>query len=195
MILAHDILHELIHAKSRHYARKNKSLQFDYKAGFRLTDLERYDSEYFKNFEEGITEELVKKYFYEMVIKEEIFEKELASTRSFKDRQGAPCQEDLYLALGEDYFLNDDERRSFARFCYQKQRENLHILITKIYLKNQNRFGKREEVFDIFAGCKLRSDLIKPGLLIDRTFGKGTFRTLGEVDSDLTLQRKFIYSL
>jgi hypothetical protein len=41
----------------------------------------------------------------------------------------------------------------------------------------------------------MTGDILPVGRLIDRTFGRGTLRQIGELDSDIDKQEKFVKSL
>lgn len=68
---------------------------------------------------------------------------------------------------------------------YQKQREILNILIDKLYENNKDTFRDREEVFDLIAESSFTGNLVGEkswARLIDKTFGKDTFKELVDTD-------------
>ena len=48
----------------------------------------------------------------------------------------------------------------------------------------------KEEVFDLFASAALTGNLLTIGKLIDKTFGLGTFRKIGEMGNDQAVQKE-----
>lgn len=69
-----------------------------------------------------------------------------------------------------------------AGFVYPKERLQFDELIDKIYEKNREDedFKDREEVFNLFARATMSGRLLTLVRLIEKTFGKGAFRKLGE---------------
>lgn len=63
---------------------------------------------------------------------------------------------------------------------YKQEREKLNKLIDELYEGNRDRFNNREEVFDVFARAVMTGRLSPVARLIEKTFGKGSFRELGE---------------
>lgn len=53
-------------------------------------------------------------------------------------------------------------------------------LVDVLWEGNKNRFKTREEVEDLFIEAQFTGNLLKIGRLVEKTFGKGSFRKLGE---------------
>ena len=76
----------------------------------------------------------------------------------------------MWVARAEDY-------------PYAKERENLWKTIGGIYKDNPGQFKSEEEIFRIFAEAYFTgsiSKIIKLSKLIEKMWGKGSFRKLGE---------------
>lgn len=93
----------------------------------------------------------------------------------------------------------DDLRRSIANFSeesienqtkkgfkfalrgysYDEEREDLNDLIDELYEKNKSQFESEEDVFAVFAKAVLTGRLLPAARLIEQSFGKGSFKTLG----------------
>lgn len=58
--------------------------------------------------------------------------------------------------------------------------KGLKIIMQAIFNKNQDQFKDKREVADLFIDAQINGNLLKIGKLIDKTFGKGTFRDIGE---------------
>ena len=71
---------------------------------------------------------------------------------------------------------------------YVRPRAALNKLIDALYKYNRSDFKSREEVFDLFARAALTGALIPLGRVIEKTFGPGTFRELGECDTEEKLE-------
>jgi hypothetical protein len=68
-------------------------------------------------------------------------------------------------------------------------------LIDKILERNSEKFQDREEIFEIFAKGMMTGNILPVGRLIERTFGNGTLRRIGELDQDIQAQKEFVNSL
>jgi hypothetical protein len=71
----------------------------------------------------------------------------------------------------------------------------LNTLIDKLFDRNKDKFFDREEVFDVFARAAMTGRMVPLGRLVDTTFGAGTFRLIGESDSDIQKQIALVDSL
>lgn len=63
---------------------------------------------------------------------------------------------------------------------YPHARSRLSKIIDKVYEKNQADFKNKEAVFNLFARGAMSGRLLPLARLIEKTFGKGAFRELGE---------------
>ncbi len=69
---------------------------------------------------------------------------------------------------------------SLGTHPYGNERGLLNKLIDDIFLKNQSDFSSREEVFSLFATASMSGNLLPVARLVEKTFGKGSFRVIGE---------------
>jgi len=56
----------------------------------------------------------------------------------------------------------------------------LHSLVDQLYERNQGQFKNKEEIFELFVEATITGNVLSIGRLIETTFGKGSFRRLGE---------------
>ncbi|MCK5080970.1 MAG: hypothetical protein KAQ63_02300 [Candidatus Moranbacteria bacterium] len=108
-------------------------------------------------------------------------------------------KEEMAKAVGldeaEEYFPDFGKEFKGEFFSYKKERQMLDKLIEKILEKNLNKFKDSEEVFEIFAKGMMTGNILPIGKLIERSFGSGTFRKIGELDEDAEAQYDFVNSL
>lgn len=69
-------------------------------------------------------------------------------------------------------------------YPYHDERQQFNALVDKLYDKNKDDFESREQVFDLFADATLTGRLLPVARLIEKTFGKGSFRVIGERSAD-----------
>ena len=80
-------------------------------------------------------------------------------------------------------------------FVYQTERKALNAILDKLYERNKNVFSDRENIFDLFAGGMLSGKILPLARLIEKTFGTGTLRKLGEVGDDAGKLQALVESL
>lgn len=68
-------------------------------------------------------------------------------------------------------------------------------MIDKILERNSEKFQDREEIFEVFAKGMMTGNILPVGRLIEKTFGNGTLRRIGELDQDIKAQEDFVSSL
>ncbi|NTV44707.1 MAG: hypothetical protein HGA67_03355 [Candidatus Yonathbacteria bacterium] len=65
--------------------------------------------------------------------------------------------------------------------AYPEDRMQFNMLIDELYERNKTEFQSREDVFNLFARATLTGRILPTARIIEKTFGKGTFRTIGEM--------------
>lgn len=88
--------------------------------------------------------------------------------------QSDPPAEQLRRAFNDCKF-----RGAFIR-SYANEVQNLRDLVDQIYENNRDGFKDREEVFNLFVAAILTGNVLSIGRVIEKTFGKGSFRRLGK---------------
>ncbi|NTV22482.1 MAG: hypothetical protein HGB03_02870 [Candidatus Yonathbacteria bacterium] len=76
--------------------------------------------------------------------------------------------------------INEDGERKWRSYAYHEERKKFAELIDELYKKNMSDFESREDVFNLFAQATLTGRVLPVARLIEKTFGKGAFRKLGE---------------
>ena len=179
MVFSRSLTHELLHFKSYNALQKRIGEEkFSiYRMGL-ITESRKDETFYFDKLTEAVTEELAKKYISE-IWTDPVFEDELKETKRLKEKYPEYDDEDMYW-LGEFEGENGEKIIKHETFAYKEERKDLLLGIEKLFKENSNRFQSKEEVWDIFFKAMLDGKLISLGKLIDKTFGKGSFRKMGE---------------
>ena len=105
--------------------------------------------------------------------------------------------QDIILWQTTPFYLPDGRikyKSEFDSFDLPKEREILNNLIEKLYFKNKDKFKNEEEVFDLFAKSVFTGKL-SWGRLVNKTFGKGTFKKLTELDENVEKLEEFVNDL
>lgn len=69
-------------------------------------------------------------------------------------------------------------------YPYHEERQQFNSLVDELYEKNKGDFEFREDVFKLFAEATMTGRLLTTARLIEKTFGKGSFRVIGERSAD-----------
>jgi len=213
------VFHEMLHFKSYNAAQittgENPELD-EYRLGLTVRTRDGKKM-YFVNFNEAVTEEMTKR-FARKLLRNPLFADEIKQTRDVMAQHPQAITDSGKSLFDEDTFYaeiqgskswRESVDRLFGRrilgsgvtkisiegFTYQPERKILNILIDKIFERNSDKFQDREEVFEVFAKGMMTGNILPVGRLIERTFGNGTLRKIGELDSDMRAQEEFVNSL
>jgi hypothetical protein len=160
----------------------------------------------FGNLNEAITEAMTKKYGTKLLTNP-IFEEEQIKTKALKARyRNDPVFDDVYFMEKADYhpilnfirrlFKKPEQKDTYYEsFVYKKERQTLDTLIQKLLAKNPEKFKDEEEIMEMFERAMMTGHIHAIGQLIDKTFGKGTFRRVGELGEDTKGLAEFVNTL
>ncbi len=194
LYFAHILVHEMLHFNA-YQADITIKEEFDkddpshlhvsvrnIRSGFHVQRPDR--SVIFGNIDEAIIEELAirfdEKYFSELpFLKVEYKGREGA--RDYLKKNGDTREVGLIIGQGsEKVGYNTIDVYRPTNFSYPKERKQLNELIDELFEKNRDQFQNREEVFMLFARGTMAGELKPIAQLIDKTFGRGSFKKLGE---------------
>ena len=183
---AAHLIHELIHLKSYGALMISEPDRdvIPYRVGLHMA--ERHEkATYFKPLNEAITEELTKHIF--LNAEEPKLQHILQTTREFAAKNPDAINELGGPLFDEDTYdleiVGKEERQTKVevnKFSYAAERRYLWQLVDKLYSQNTESFPDREAVFTLFARAAINGNILPLGRLIEKTFGKGTFRKLAE---------------
>ena len=181
-----SINHEMSHAKSYNlfqslYEKSGREIQI-YRSGVCFVSRDgKYI--YLENLNEAITETIAKE-ITENFYKKTGLDKKLDALVS--------TYNNLY-AGGSNPLLNRFEVLTFLRdkdtpvplpveFSYNIHREFLQTLQDDILIKNKESFSNLEEVKELFLEAYFTGEFRKLYKIIDKTYGKGTFKNITRID-------------
>lgn len=185
----HDLVHEILHAQSfqsvesRADSERNMT-PVERRIGLQITPSDRKNDEnnreYFGTFDEAIIEELTKQF-----CKKHFSQMQFTRTDQ-KLSQGRIEEQKL---KGEEIMefysrKRDDEQweAGIVEFVYQKERRRLSVLIDTIFQKaSSGEYDSRADVFKLFVQAEMSGQLLPLARVIERTFGKGSFKYLAEI--------------
>lgn len=147
---------------------------------------------YFPDFNEAVTEQLTQRfaneYFPEIpLLREELVRyafREMEEVEKLRERfhevveSSAEGLKDRYQLLLEKPATHHSQTHRYT--SYEVERAHLNDVIDDLYEKNRDDFGSREDVFQLFAKAALGGRLLPLARLLEKTYGRGSFRKLGE---------------
>lgn len=148
-----------------------------------LVVLDENGKRYFHNLNEGLTEELTKrfdrKYFDKMpslsdAVKER--EKFIAPKRS----KNPSSNTDEIQSVRTIQEPDGEWETIIEEYVYPSEREELLSLVNTIYEKNKAEFTSPEDVFQLFVKAAFTGRILDIARLVESTFGKGAFTQLAE---------------
>lgn len=156
------LFHELLHAKSftamqitTGSTKEERKIE-PYRSGFSVTSRDGRKT-YFDGVNEAIVGFLTKRFFEEYIMKSELFKDEVQKMK------------------GENVSIDTSR---------EKEMQAGLEFINKIYELNKDKYSLKE-IMNIFIDAGISGNLLKVARLVERTFGKGSFRKLGEEKSKI----------
>lgn len=152
------IFHELVHASSYRalqliLGKQSSSANLvAYRSGFSVTSRDGSIS-YFKDIEEAVIGILTERFYLNVVFTHPLF----ATERQQMMREG----------------LRPDTSR-------EEEAAKLRSLAKDLYSKNRALFSGEDDVIDLFISGNVTGNLMPAARLVEQSYGKGSFRTLGE---------------
>lgn len=175
------IVHELIHFNSFQSVELKKVEKPEFKLrrmGFEIHT--KNVNVFFKDINEAVTVELEKRFDNQHFESIDAISND-AETRNRIKWYAKGKGDDIALAITKQ--LESGEWQTIIEnYTYPKERKKLNKIIEEIYEANKEEegFNSPEDVFDIFAQAVMTGRLLKIADLCERTYGKGSFRALGE---------------
>ncbi len=82
-----------------------------------------------------------------------------------------------------EYVDENNETKTSARVAYPGEHEKTMKMFYHIYEKNRETFSSSEDVFQMFAEAYFSGKLLPIARIMEKTYGKGGFRGIGEESS------------
>lgn len=161
--------------KSKSGEEKNHTLVYR-RSGFSIRTKDGI--QYFKDFNEAIITELGimfdEKYLSRIPELEEDLEERAFFRKEIKTEVGHVGVKEF--PEGKD----GNKKYTIGPHAFQREREKLNQLIDDLYEKNKDRYSSREEIFAEFVKATMTGRLLSIFRLIEKTYGKGSFRRFAE---------------
>ena len=184
---AQGIVHEVLHFNSFNSLDPDKTGKFTTRvrrSGFGVKDRDNAVV-YFEDINEEVIEELTKRFDKEHfdsipVLADEVEERrKLVAVFLRNNPTDKELADDIAFAKVREP-ESEGGKPTIEGGTYHGRESVLSGLINDIYKKNKGTFASTEDVFSIFAEATMSGRLLKVAKIIEETYGKGSFRRLGE---------------
>ncbi len=196
LLMIQTLVHEMLHMESFNSFQKTSAedaeiglIKDDEKAGLaprrsgfsiRAMDEKKL---FFNEINEAIITELMIRfehaYFSEWPeLAKEIKESDEAILH-LSNRDNIPIEE-LKKEIGTVRKNADSLSSDLISYGYRGARKQLWSLVDDLFEKNRSEFKSKEEIFDLFVSATMNGGLLPVARLIEKTYGKGSFREMGE---------------
>lgn len=202
-------LHELTHGSAYNSLQADQHPEIDtgvmidgYRTGFMIInrpsrgDRPQERHEYFRFLNESLTEEIAIR--MEKEINDPLFDQDRKSVEDFHEeaRRGElgnyPCE---WVNEVKIYEKLEDGGSKMHMNGYFEHRIAYGHLFKKLSDANPQDYPSEKDVWDAFIDAVMTGNILTVARAIEQTFGKGTFRILGEKDKNLDELKAYIESL
>lgn len=195
------LIHEMIHANAFGSSQKvkkggveltkgDKSIRLDMRRGGFEINSDKTGKMFFHDLNEVITTELTMRfdhnYFSQFEDLKQEYEERKEAIEAVAKRSGKGEQDLEWLIANLEHREARNGHEVILRtYSYHDEREKLNQLVNDLYERNRSEFQSSEDVFTLFAKAALNGRLLPIARLIEKTYGKGSFRGLGEKTAQL----------
>jgi hypothetical protein len=183
------LIHELMHLKAHltlEVREKDGELRKTiYREGVSIRALQQHRDkdkyhEHFAGLHEAIVAEVEKKFLGEILNLPELAEeKEWLNSDEAKEMIQKLAQEK---GLSEDEIFWVDKEGNWKAVSYPRHREVLDYVCAEIQKQFPDEYQSADDVFKVFLHAHFTGHLPSIGHLVEKTFGEGSFRLLGNME-------------
>ncbi|MCX6723872.1 MAG: hypothetical protein NT155_01700 [Candidatus Staskawiczbacteria bacterium] len=184
LYFAQRVAHELIHFnafQSANYGSKDGKISSRVE-GFVSTT--KAEEDYFKGINEAVTEELTKRF------DKEYFGSISVLADDIRERDSFSATVRVNPGVVASLFVTKEKSTAGRPYAYREERKKLKGMMKDIQLKNPEQFQTREDVFNVFAEAYFTGKRLRVARLVEKTYGKGAFRKLGEETRAIKIEDK-----
>jgi hypothetical protein len=186
-------LHELLHLKA-HFSMEvqeedDKVKKTPYREGVAVRALQSYGyhgkyHQHFAGLHEGIVAETEKRLLGKLLDRPELAkEKEWLISDEAKEMRKKLAKEE---EIPEDdiVWVGKKEKDDLKTVSYLQQRNVLNYICAEISKQFPDEYQSADDVYKVFLNAHFTGRLLPLARIVEKTFGEGSFRLLGNMDTD-----------
>lgn len=191
--LGATMIHETLHLKS-HFSLEveeegEKIKKTPYRTGVTVQALQKYGfhgsyHDHFSGLHEAIVAETEKRLLPKMLDEKELVKQKewLESEDALKLKNEIAAKEEI--PVGDIFWVGKKGAKDWGRTYYLGQRNVLHYVCSEIQKQFADKYKSADEVYEEFLGTHFTGRLLPIARLVEKTFGEGSFRLLGNMETD-----------
>lgn len=182
-----SIFHEIIHLKNFLAIEVHEDLYKPYQSGLKVSASQKKAERIgfftvFSGLNEAVVSEIQKRYFWQIIKKNQFLTKEYNwqisnQAQEFKEK----IAKEKSITPDEIIWVSKDGKY-YNQFPYYEQRKVLNYIVKSIYEDNREKFKSIDEVMKLFFQSYFDGKLLRIAKLIEKSFGRGSFRMIGTMD-------------
>jgi hypothetical protein len=187
IVALHEMLHLKAHLSLEVEEDGEKWKSTPYREGVTIKALQRYGfhgkyHEHFSGLHEAIVAETEKRFLSKLLDRPE-----LAKEKKWLMSDEA---KEIKKQLAEEKEISEDDivwvskdKKDCETISYSEQRNVLNYVCDEVQKQFPDKFKDANKVYKVFLNAHFTGRLLELGRLIEKTFGKGSFRLLGNMDT------------
>jgi hypothetical protein len=179
------VLHETLHLKSHFSVKlKEKNDVEHYRVGISSFGYRGGEHEHFRGLHEAIIAETQKRLLKKMLELPEL-EKEKNWLESDEAKAAKKkLAEEKQIAEDDIIWIDKNDINDWQAIEYSEQRAVLAYLCSEIQKEFSEQYKNPDDVYKLFLKAHFTGRLLEIAKLVEKTFGKGSFRMLGNMTDD-----------
>lgn len=188
------VIHEMLHLKA-HFSMEvqeegEKVTKTPYREGVTVFALQKYGyhgkyREHFRGLHEAIVAETQKRFLSKLLNHSELKkEKEWLMSDEAREMKKKLAEEK---EISEDDIVwvdKEGKNNNWRAISYLQQRNVLNYVCAEIQKQFSDKFQSTDDVYKIFLNAHFTGKLLELGRFVEKTFGEGSFRLLGNMGDD-----------
>ena len=187
------VLHEILHLKAHLSMEMQKENEQEHETIYRMgvtvnatvkNILEGRDHSHFKALHEAIVAETEKRLIPRLLAHPELAkEKEWMLSEKAEELKRQIAKEH-HIHVDDIIWVEQKEKLKFEAVGYKTQREVLSYVCTEIQKQFPDQFASNDDVSKLFINANFTGRLLPIARLVEKTFGEGSFRLLGNMGTN-----------
>ena len=181
------LVHEMLHFNSFNSFTQSSEEKGESAYGLRRQGLgigRRKDGKaeiLFEEIDEAVIMELTKRFDKEFFGNLDFLEEDIKRREQFREEVNTDSESKEDIGVYFQRKLKNDQWQTIIQsYSYAIERRKLKDIVNELYDKNRDSFNSPDEIFTVFTKAVFTGRLLPLSRLVEKTFGKGSFREIGE---------------
>jgi len=188
VVFGSAIFHEMLHLKAHISVEVKKDISILSRSGVSINSSikkmkEDEFHEHFLGLNEAIIVEAEKRFIPKLIDNPELSgEKEWMSSDEAEIRR-KEISEEVKIPEEDIVWINEKDTKDFYKIPYHLQRDVFSYICQEVQKQFPDKYQNFDDVYKVFLKACFTGKLMEISHLVEDTFGKGSFRILGDMDT------------